>query len=135
MQSLKTVLLRHQLRGGNHYDWMLETPGGQRGPDADRLLTWRLPLPSWMWPQRVMAMEELIAHRRVYLRRSGAIGGRRGTVQQIDRGTAIVHQWHEDGGYFELRLRHFQGLVQISRGPALRWRMRTLRDAQPACHR
>lgn len=132
MQLLKTVLLRHRMRGGDHYDWLIEPPGGsiERGPGEPRLLTWRLTLPSWHWRRHcgegaaVLEMHELIAHRRAYLHRTGAVSGRRGCVQRVDEGDAIARRWHEDGGHLELRLRHFAGLVELRRWPGLRWRMR-----------
>lgn len=132
MHLLKTVLLRHRMRGGDHYDWLLEPPDTslESGPGDPRLLTWRLGLPSWHWRQRchggraMLEMQELVAHRRAYLRRTGAVSGRRGVVQRVDAGDAVIRNWHEDGGHLELRLRHFGGLVELRRCPGLRWRMR-----------
>lgn len=156
MQVRQSVLLRHRMRGGDHYDWMLETPTGAAAAEAGKLLTWRLSLPSWQWRAAggdgwrratpssggegfggrsatvgaaaggAVMMEQLVAHRRDYLRRTGPISGGRGAVRQADVGYAIVRQWHDDGGCLELRLRHFRGLVRLTRGPAMRWRLHVL---------
>ena len=144
MEELRSVLLLHRVGDGHHYDWMIEQPGttqdaaGQGDDDDARtLLTWRVAVDSPAWAQQRdpagrpgVAMEQLPAHRRVYLWREGPIGDGRGEVQRVDEGRVRLQSWGESGGQLEVQLRGFAGLVQLQREAGDRWFMRIMRSAK-----
>ena len=76
------ALLEHTTAAGIHWDLLVEVPG------QDTLATWRL-LADPLTNDSVPA-ESIGNHRRIYLEFEGDIGGSRGTVRRIDRGTATI---------------------------------------------
>jgi hypothetical protein len=76
------VILKHDISGGSHFDFMLETGGA--------LKTWSLPhAPE---PGGEMEVKALGDHRLAYLEYEGPLTGDRGWVARWDRGTYEVEQ-------------------------------------------
>lgn len=79
------VVLRHETREGVHWDLMLDTGGS--------LATWKLAEdPTKLSPQaepgaKGVPARRLPDHRRAYLDYEGPVGGNRGQVTRVDRGT------------------------------------------------
>ncbi|RMF75389.1 MAG: hypothetical protein D6744_13575 [Planctomycetota bacterium] len=88
------ALLEHTTADGVHWDLLVERPG------CERLATWRLavnPLEHSTCPATPIG-----AHRRIYLDYEGDIGGGRGVVRRIDRGTSEILT--EEASLIRLRL-------------------------------
>jgi len=112
MQRLAAVLLRHtahRAAAGTHYDLMLGRPDTP-------LWTARVPRPSAAWAAAgALVIEPLGEHRPAYLTRQGPIGGGRGAVLRVDRGSAVSRLWTADRAVIELELRGFVGLLRLRR--------------------
>lgn len=78
--ALSYVILEHSVNGEKHFDLMLEVPG------QEKLRTLQLQARLFK-PGDTCACNELEAHRRAYLEYEGSIGGNRGTVKRVERGT------------------------------------------------
>lgn len=120
MLERRCVLLRHEQRHNPHYDLMIEDPAEPAGEGA--LVTWRVGLPSWDWAAAgKVRLDQLGAHRRVYLSREGAVSGGRGWVRRVDEGAAIVRLWAEGRAVVELRLGRFTGTMHLDWLSGERW--------------
>ena len=116
MRIVPAVLLRHETRGGGHYDFML-------APRNDgELVTWRVMRPTWHWtPGMRVDFRSLPPHRRAYLRREGAVSRGRGWAWRADEGVAAVQFWAEGRMVVDLRMRRFRGRMELRRLSASRW--------------
>jgi hypothetical protein len=82
-----TVVLLHRLPDGSeHFDWLLQRPGG--GP----LITFRTTASPDLPPPWQLDAERLPDHRDAYLTYEGEIPGARGRVTRIARGACRILQ-------------------------------------------
>ena len=142
-----TVLLRHQMHGWTHYDWLLVDPTALR--DAARpLWTARTSLPSGVWPKLgSWLLAPARPHRRVYLTYQGPVpapgsaetphadapgllppapSAGRGVVTRVDAGRFLPLVWTPSRIVIELELRRAGGVVELRRISAACWRARWL---------
>lgn len=121
MRAVRTIVLRHEQRGGGHYDWMIDDPTLPPGHAAG-LTTWRLTLHPARWAAaRRLPLTPLPPHRRAYLRREGWVSGGRGWVRRVDRGTAVIRSWTPDRAILDLHLRFFTGRLHLQRHGPHHW--------------
>lgn len=78
--ALSYVILEHTVKGGKHFDLMLEVP------QQEKLRTVQLQARLGKAGDSC-AMKELEAHRRAYLEYEGEVSGDRGVVKRVERGT------------------------------------------------
>jgi len=122
MSTHDSALLQHVTRHGQHYDWLIRDP---HPPTAGHpMWTLRIGLASWQWADVDALVVETIAHHRaVYLTRQGDIGGGRGCVTRVDRGTTRYVQWSADVRRLAVAFVNFTGSVELQRLGARRWRL------------
>lgn len=100
------VILHHQLRGGEHWDLMLE--------HGDTLLTWQLlrkPKPADDKPIPALRIGN---HRKHYLDYEGPVSGDRGHVTRIESGSVTLHDITDDCVTFALNGGWLVGLFVLS---------------------
>ena len=115
-QPQPTVLLRHAMEAGTHYDWLIARPG------EDLLWTARVADPSSRWAElRRWTLEALPPHRRVYLTYEGPVSGDRGTVERVDSGDVRIEAWTADAATLVVAMAQFRGTVSLTRQDALHW--------------
>ncbi len=125
MPDFATVLLRHTLTTGSHYDWLLEDPSAP--PGRGSLVAARLPQPSDRWRATgTMLAVALPPHRRRYLHHQGPLDGRRGRVVRIDAGRCRPVLWTVHRRLLSVATPQFHGLVDWTRLTADRWRLAML---------
>ncbi len=108
-----TAILLHRTREGSHYDWLLSSPGDPLGP----LWTARIALPPGAWAAaRLLPVQRLPDHRRVYLEYQGPLSQGRGEVLRIDRGGFRAELWTAGRIVIDLRLRGYAGRVELRGG-------------------
>lgn len=103
------VILRHEMRDGEHWDLMIQ--------HGEALRTWRLPVGGVPTGDHPVPVERIGDHRLAYLDYEGPISGGRGHVWRLDRGKA---RWINDDPpsmRVELRGKVFNGIFQISDEP------------------
>ncbi|MEX0774443.1 MAG: hypothetical protein WD042_01890 [Phycisphaeraceae bacterium] len=122
MTQLPTVLLRHDLSTGAHYDWLLADPLDPAG------LLWagRVTRPSWSWAAiDTWHIQQIAPHRRLYLTYQGPLqprhGQGRGYVCRVDQGYALPRLWTAQRRILTLKTRYFQGEIHFHRLDADRW--------------
>jgi hypothetical protein len=129
MQRLPTVLLRHDLPGGSHHDWLLADPRTADSPEA-RLWTARVGPPSTHWAGLgVWDLDLIAAHRRVYLTYEGPLtpgpaGEPRGSVVRVDQGWFTAELWTDTRMLIDLHLRACRGRIEIERTAPDHWQAR-----------
>jgi hypothetical protein len=101
------VVLRHDIPGGVHWDFMLEKGAS--------LATWSLPEPPDS--ARPITAEALPGHRLAYLDYEGPVSGGRGSVTRWDRGTYQVEEQTESGLTVVLSGERLRGRVCLRRCP------------------
>lgn len=115
-QPQPTVLLRHAMEAGTHYDWLIARPG------EDLLWTARVADPSSRWAELGRwTLEALAPHRRVYLTYEGPVSGDRGTVERVDSGEVRIEAWTADAATLVVAMTHFQGRVSLVRQAERCW--------------
>ena len=77
---VRYVVLHHTGVVPEHYDLMIQLPGGER------LMTWRILTPPETWGREMPAAERLADHRLAYLTYEGPISGGRGQVKRVAEG-------------------------------------------------
>ena len=128
VSPLPTVLLRHQTRHGQHYDWLLCDPRDPAGP----LPTFRVAQPTAMWATlRCVDLEPIAAHRRVYLAYEGNISGGRGQVRRVDQGVFTPVMWTASRIVIDLRTRCLTSRIEMRRVSSALWRARV--EPSPRC--
>jgi hypothetical protein len=124
MQSLPTVILRHETLTGTHFDWLIAPPAAVADwfDDPARLWSARLPLPPWHWATvRRFLVQTLPPHRRHYLTHQGPIGGGRGCVTRVDVGRVVPRRWTLDQIDLRVTAAHFSGRLRLWRVSDDRW--------------
>jgi hypothetical protein len=121
-----TVVLRHETRGGTHYDWLMGDPTLASDPAAG-LWTARTPVPPTAWrAARVWPLEQLGRHRRAYLTYQGAISGGRGCVRRVASGWIVPRVWTPACIVCDLTMSDIiedgHATVRLHRFDAARWR-------------
>jgi hypothetical protein len=96
------VILEHNWNGV-HWDFMLEV--------GDVLRTWAIDEP--IVPGRDLPARALDDHRKIYLEYEGEVGGDRGWVRRVDKGTYRVLEWSEDRVRVELAGAQLVGEVEL----------------------
>lgn len=113
------VILHHQLRGGEHWDLMLEY--------GEILATWQLltePVGGSVLP---IPAKRIGDHRKAYLAYEGPVSGDRGQVRRVDSGTVDIVDFSDDRCLFVLRGGRLSGRFRLQREGA-EW---TFIDAKP----
>jgi len=77
---IRYVVLHHTGIVPEHFDLMIQLPGGER------LVTWRILTPPETWARQIPAAERLADHRLAYLTYEGPIAGGRGQVKRVAEG-------------------------------------------------
>ena len=122
MLRVPTALLLHRTPVGSHHDWLVGTPEYLCEPGSG-LWTARISPASRDWHRLGrFDMTELPPHRRAYLDYQGPISDGRGTVVRIDRGSAVIRLWARDRIVWDVRLRHFKGVIEATRLSGMNWR-------------
>lgn len=107
----ETVLLQHDLPDGSfHYDWMIQPDEAGAGLITFRVWT-RIDHPTC----RGFEAQRLADHRIAYLTFEGDIGGGRGRVRQLARGTVMAGDFEgalEVTVDFGTGVRRWRGTVQ-----------------------
>ncbi len=120
---MQTALLQHVTRNGTHYDWLIDAPV-VAGLSADRPL-WaaRVPLPTRDWrTARVLVIDVIQPHRRLYLRYQGPVAGDRGEVVRVDAGDARPVMWTASRLVLDVHMRHYTGRIDLQHLHEHRWR-------------
>jgi hypothetical protein len=140
VHDLATVLLRHTLTTGCHYDWLLEDPAAP--PGRGLLVAVRIPRPSEHWHAATTAATAaavtmlavaLPPHRRRYLHYQGPLTDRRGHVVRVDAGRCRPLLWTDHRRVLAVTTPRFQGRVNWTRLTADRWQLAFTGAADPAC--
>ncbi len=123
MLSVPTALLLHTTPTGRHYDWLVGTPDYGLDPTT-RVWTARVEHPSGSWHELgSFKLSVIDPHRPMYLDYQGPITDGRGHVKQVDRGTAVIHQWRTGMALWDIRMKHFQGRVRVEIITGKTWRV------------
>lgn len=131
MLRLPTVILRHESRGGMHFDWLLGDPALAGDPHA-RLWTAHTDLPPTAWQATgTWSLRSIAHHRRDYLTYQGPLTADRGHVQRIDRGWIIPRLWTPDRIVLNLSLRACLGVVELRQLGQDRWRAAWTKPSEP----
>jgi hypothetical protein len=77
---VRYVVLHHTGVVPEHFDLMIQLPGGER------LVTWRILTSPETWARQMPAAERLADHRLAYLSYEGPVSGGRGQVKRVAEG-------------------------------------------------
>lgn len=108
--SLRFAILHHQVKGGEHWDFLLEHEG--------KLLSWQLfhyPLSSGNYP---ITCRRLADHRLMYLDYEGPVSRDRGHVRRVDSGHFQFEKLDEDHIVVQLSGYHLSGMYELLRAKA-----------------
>jgi hypothetical protein len=100
------VILHHRVKGGEHWDLMLE--------HGEKLATWQLSREPAAPTDLPMAAQRIGDHRKAYLNYEGPISGDRGHVRRVDAGTVEWHEFSDDTCAFDLNGSRLRGKFQLT---------------------